>query len=218
MHCSSCMTKLRPVVAVDIDGTLGDYHGHLIAFAERYLGRVLPINTRNGYDGSEPHRDWFCRIAKIDVRTFRDIKLAYRQGAQKRCMPIFAGAVEGMKHLQELGAEIWITTTRPYLRLDGIDPDTREWLERHKIPYDHLLYDDDKYSVLASRVEPDRVVAVIDDIPEMYDEAAINFGNIRARLVDRPHNQASQTNARLPLNKAFDWAADNVTEWITHAK
>jgi hypothetical protein len=74
------------------------------------------------------------------------------------------------------GAELWLTTTRPYLRLDNVDPDTRWWIEKHEVPFDYMLYDECKYQELARRVDRARVVAVVDDLDEMYDDADAVFG------------------------------------------
>jgi hypothetical protein len=172
MRCSSCSAVVRPLVAIDIDGTLGDYHGHFQEFAEDYLGRDF---AGDEYNGDVSHREYWESLA-VPARTFRDMKLAYRQGAQKRLMPQFHGARELVEEIHKTGAEVWITTTRPYLRLDGVDPDTREWLLRNGIEYDGLLYDEDKYRVLAEQVEPSRVVAVLDDLPEQIEAAAWAFG------------------------------------------
>ena len=70
-----------------------------------------------------------------------------------------------------MGAEVWITTTRPYLRLDNVDPDTRHFLRRNRIQYDGLLYGEDKYKRLAKIVGADRIIMVLDDLPEMIEQA-----------------------------------------------
>jgi hypothetical protein len=178
MICTQCSRPIRPVVALDIDGTLGDYHGHLLDFALSYLGYGCPIlgTQPSQYDGSESYGDWMERAFGIDRRTYRDIKLAYRQGAQKRSMPVEPGARELTEGLRAAGAEVWIATSRPYLRLDSVDPDTREWLKRNRLWYDHIIYGEDKYDLLAQTVDPARVVAVLDDLPEQYDGAARAFG------------------------------------------
>jgi hypothetical protein len=62
-----------------------------------------------------------------------------------------------------MNIEVWLTTTRPYLNLSGIDSDTRFWLDRLGLRYDHLLYDEDKYEVLCQRIDGRRLVAVVDD-------------------------------------------------------
>lgn len=168
MRCTDCGQPVKPVVALDIDGTLADYHGHLIKFLIGYTGRV----PDGRFFGSGSMREWAQEQFGIDRRTWEDAKLAFRQGAMKRTMPAFFGAQRLCQLVQESGAELWLTTTRPYLRLDNVDPDTRVWLERNGIPYDYLLYDEQKYAVLAERVDPMRVVAVLDDELEQVEAAA----------------------------------------------
>lgn len=163
MRCSSCSAPIRPVVAVDIDGTLGNYHSHFHRFAVGYLNRRLP----EGYDGARA----FSEHLKLDKPTYREVKLAYRQGGLKRTMPAFDGAEEFMQDLRMLRVEVWIATTRPYLRLDNVDPDTREWLARHDMPYHHMLYDEDKYEQLVAYVDPERIVAVVEDLGEQCQRA-----------------------------------------------
>lgn len=192
MRCSTCSKVVKPIVAIDIDGTLGDYHSHFLQFAERYLGLEETYEYAD-YDGSLSFREWFTTLFQVEDKVWYDIKLAYRQGAQKRSMPIFKprAELEGFLYsITRYGGEIWITTTRPFLRLDGIDPDTREWLRRNKITYSGLLYDEDKYRVLAKNVDPDRVIAVLDDLPEQYDAAATAFGARVPILRRTPYNRA----------------------------
>lgn len=167
MLCTDCRAPVRPVVAVDIDGTLGDYHGHFLRFASDWLNKGNGDSYALSYHGKT---DLASHLG-ITKETYRTVKLAYRQGGMKRLMPTFEGARELLCTLEMSGAEIWITTTRPYLKLDSTDPDTRHWLERHRLPYDHLLYDDDKYSVLCDIVGKERIVGVLDDLDDNYDRA-----------------------------------------------
>lgn len=181
MLCSDCNAPIRPVVAIDIDGTLGDHHGHFHEFAESYVNQELGeaeeigsierrdriMRIRHPYPYDEEFSDWLGLPKGI----YRETKLAYRQGGMKRLMPVHEGASELVANLRSIGAEVWLCTTRPYLRLDNIDPDTREWLRRHDIGYDGLIYGEDKYHRLAEIVGPNRVVGVLDDLPEMFDEA-----------------------------------------------
>jgi len=188
MLCSNCSQIIRPVVALDIDGTIGDYHGHFIRFAEQYVGRRL----RDDYTGSTGFKEWFWEVNQVEPPEFRAIKLAYRQGGMKRSMPIIDGAIELVSEIRSHDAELWVTTTRPYLSLDNIVPDTVEWLRRHKIEYDGgMLFDEDKYAQLVTRVNPDRIVVVIDDLPEMCDDADYAVGRPVGILIANPYNVAS---------------------------
>ena len=184
MLCTGCKTNIKPVVAIDIDGTLGDYHEHLIRFAESYLGVILDRD----YRGDMEFKKWWS-LQGIPLDEFRDIKLAYRQGAQKRSMPVYTGAPGAIQIMGDK-AEIWITTTRPYLRHDSIDPDTMFWLERHLIPGDGLIYGDDKYEDLLDLIERDRVVAIVDDLSEELVKANNIFGE-KSIQYGTPWNSAS---------------------------
>lgn len=187
MKCSNCSEVVRPVVAIDIDGTLGDYHGHFQEFAELWLGREMEPGFE--YDGRQSHRSWFCEAFDTDATTFRAIKLAYRQGGMKRSMPPFPGAAPLVNGLRER-AEVWLTTTRPHDRFDRVDPDTREWLRRNNIGYDGLLYSGDKMRELAARVEPERVCFVFDDLVETLLEAEGLFPSGSTVLRASRYNEA----------------------------
>jgi uncharacterized HAD superfamily protein len=49
------------------------------------------------------------------------------------------------------------------MRLDNMDPDTREWLRRNEVPYKGLLYDENKYDRLCEAIDKERVVLVLED-------------------------------------------------------
>lgn len=150
----------KVIVALDIDGTLGDYHANFLRFAQDWFGRKMPDPSQNN-PGLRLHK-----FMGVPLRAYRECKLAYRQGGLKRSMPVYEGAADLTRSIRKLGAEVWICTTRPYLRLDNIDPDTREWLRRNKIQYDAILYGDDKYHEL-NRQAGWRVGMVVDDLPKM---------------------------------------------------
>jgi hypothetical protein len=56
--CTRCSSVVKPLVAVDIDGTLGDYHTHFLNFAREYLGPNYWIPCHSlAYDGSTGFKD-----------------------------------------------------------------------------------------------------------------------------------------------------------------
>jgi hypothetical protein len=174
--CSDCHQPIKPVVAIDVDGTLGDYHSHFLRFASDWIGEGHAHDpAMYDYTGYPPFKKWFKGYFGVGDKEWHEIKLAYRQGGMKRTMPVFNGAQALCWAVRNAGAELWITTTRPYLSLDNIVPDTVEWCRRREIAYDGMLFDEDKYQQLATRVDPRRVVAVLDDLPEMYDAAEQTF-------------------------------------------
>jgi hypothetical protein len=190
MLCSKCSNPIRPVVAIDIDGTLGNYHGHFYDFMIGYTG-VLPSDKTLKYQGDEPYSDYISRNFGCSLDQFRAAKLAYRQGAYKRTMPTYPGAMSLVKLLYPV-CELWITTTRPYMRVDQIDPDTQEWLFRNQMPFHGLLFHEDKYQVLADRIDVRRVVAVVDDLKENLDSASALFGDHIPIQFATVYNRASR--------------------------
>lgn len=196
---------LRPVVALDIDGTLGDYYSHFLSFAEDWLGRELDKDYELG---SGSLAKW-CGISKT---TYRKIKLAYRQGGQKRSMPMFPGADDLTRSLRKRGAIIALCTTRPYLHLSNIEPDTVHWLRRNRIQYDNILMGEHKYRDLKFMYGKDRVVMVLDDLPEMLVQADdLGFPTVLRR---RPHNNGAEWNRSVNiLREAETVGLQLLTEW-----
>lgn len=156
----------RPVFGLDIDGTMGVYHGHFLNFAEGWLGREMRPTYE--FDGSES----LAAFMGVSKATYRRVKLAYRQGGLKRSMPAYPGASELTRALRARGALVVICTTRPYLALSNIEPDTREWARRNGIQYDGFIFGEHKYRDLVRMVGASRIVGVLDDLPEMYEQAS----------------------------------------------
>lgn len=207
MLCSSCNNHIKPVVAFDIDGVLGDYHAHFTDFCMNYWQhtRLAP----GPYDGSMEFEEWLG-LSKIE---YREAKLAYRQGGLKRWLPVFGDAGEVVNDVRSAGAEVWIATTRPWQRLDNIDPDTREWLRRAGLPYDGLLYGDDKYNQLCEAVGDRRIMGVADDLL-VQCQIADKLG-LPIIQIDRWHNSHSSQRfyARGTLLNAAHMMIRNIEGW-----
>jgi phosphoglycolate phosphatase-like HAD superfamily hydrolase len=184
--------KTRPVVALDLDGTLLDYHRHFLVFAAGYLGTWDPEEPAYlAYDARIPLHKWL-RVSKT---TYRECKLAYRRGQMKRSVPALPPplpqAGELTRQLRRWGADIWICTTRPYLSHDEVDDATRHSLRRNGVQYQGIIWGERKYHELVRTVGKDRVAAVLDDLPEMCTQAA-KLG-LPAGFALRPHNRLQFT-------------------------
>lgn len=196
-----------PVVALDIDGTLGAYHAHFTKFAEAWTGKSMPSATEP--TGGVP----FYKHLGISKSTYRRIKLAYRQGGLKRSMPVYEGVGDFTRHIRACGAQVWICTTRPYLSLDNIEPDTKHWLRvRAKAQYDNVLFGEHKYRDLVRAIGKGRVVMVADDLPEMIDQAC-GLG-LRAYIRTQPYNvEYTRLDLAGRVNDCRDMMAAFHQEW-----
>lgn len=216
--CSNCGAgPVRPVVAFDIDGTLGDYHAHFYHFCATYFGWPGGRMVRPKWDGQGEFED-YLGLTKAE---YREAKLAYRQGGYKRWLPIFPGAAEGVRGLAEI-ADVWIATTRPWQRLDNIDPDTREWLRRHGM-LEHisgLLYGETKYEQLCASVDPARIVAVVEDLPEQFINAKhLGLPVILHEYWHNEYHRSAYSTTLVPrgtLDVCMQWAGVRAAEWIRH--
>jgi hypothetical protein len=207
-----------PVVGLDIDGMLGDYHGHFLWFATQWFGRPFPHpdEVNPGMRLSD--------FMGIPHHEYQECKLAYRQGGLKRFMPVYPFASELTSLIRKAGAEVWICTTRPYLRLDNIDPDTREWLRRNNIEYDAVIFEaldgKTKYEALVEQVGIPRIVAVADDLMEQTHDA-IDLGINRVYLRDQPYNRMDYAEGERvnTLGELSACLAQDIKDWkMSHGR
>jgi hypothetical protein len=196
----------RPVVALDIDGTMGAYHSHFWRMACAYTGRDLP--NPESWDGTCS----FYQHLGISKATYRRIKLAYRQGGYKRSMPVYEGVSYMSRRLREEGAVVAICTTRPYLQLEVVDADTRHWLtKRAKVQFDCIISGEHKYRDLVSMFGKDRIVAVYEDLPEQA-KVCEDLG-IPLFLKDKPYNQGGY----LSVSYSFGYRVHSAQEFLVSA-
>lgn len=173
----------RPVFALDIDGTLLDYHGHFVRFANMYFDITC---DPEGYDARQP----FYKYLGVSKAAYRRCKLAYRRGELKRSLPPlpapYPAANVLTRTLRGWGAEVWLCTTRPYLSHDVVDDATRHNLRRNGVSYNGLIWGQHKYRELVRTVGKERIVGVLDDLPEMCIQAT-KLG-LRTAFAEREHN------------------------------
>lgn len=155
MYRSTRPGPSAPLVALDLDGTLGDYHRHFERFAQMWTGRDIVWDP----EVVGP----FYRQLGMSRAVYRQCKLAYRMGGMKRSIPVFDGAAEMVRAIRGAGVGVAACTTRPYLAMSTIDLDTQHWLKRNGIKVDHILYGEHKYRDLVKSVGRDRVVCALDD-------------------------------------------------------
>jgi hypothetical protein len=213
-----------PVVAIDLDGTSGDYHKHFVWFLNNIYypsSTYRPIWTPNMFGE-------FSEALGMEKDAYRDGKLAYRQGGLKRCMPQFPADVEkggieqDVQYIRSLGVQVWVTTNRPWMRLDNIDKDTKYWIDNNMGEVDGVIFSQEKYHDLIDNVGKDRILGVFDDLPENIEAAQELKLNVVLREGD--HNQWWRMNAHPPLSeqvpgvRRFKDFTYHVEEWIEEHK
>lgn len=189
-----------PIVALDLDGTLGDYHRHFERFAQMWTGRDIVWDAEiNGP---------FYRQLGMSKAVYRQCKLAYRMGGMKRSIPMFEGAADLSRAVRGAGVAIAACTTRPYLAMSTIDLDTQHWLRRNAIKVDHILYGEHKYRDLVKSVGRSRVVCALDD-----DLSQLGVAE-RLGVVPIMRRNEANMNYQPNQNQAFVWDLQEATEMI----
>jgi len=189
-----------PIVALDLDGTLGDYHRHFERFAQMWTGRDIVWDAEiNGP---------FYRQLGMSKAVYRQCKLAYRMGGMKRSIPMFEGAADLSRAVRGAGVAIAACTTRPYLAMSTIDLDTQHWLRRNAIKVDHILYGEHKYRDLVKSVGRSRVVCALDD-----DLSQLGVAE-RLGVVPIMRRNEANMNYQPNQNQAFVWDLKEATEMI----
>jgi hypothetical protein len=199
---------------VDIDGTMADWETEWFNFAAIWLDLLDKLPHWLEWDGVGELSNYMG----LDKEVYRTVKLAFRQGGFKRWIRPYPQLPSLVNGIHELGAELWITTTRPYLRLDNMDPDTREWLRRNNVEYHGLIYGEDKYLQLGQAVGSDRVAAVLDNEASCYRRAlGLEYSPILRRtkynrnvLTHRHHGTIYQAHG---FGEALAMITERVEKW-----
>lgn len=178
---------MRPVAALDIDGTLLDYHRHFLRFAAGYFGHDPDDPGYLDYDARLP----MYKHLRVGKASYRKCKLAYRRGQLKRSLPMleppYPNANELTHLLRRWGCDIWLCTTRPYLSHDEVDDATRHNLRRNGVVYQGLIWGEHKYRELVRTVGRERIIGVLDDMPDMCNQA--HSLGLPTALAIRSHNE-----------------------------
>ncbi len=107
MLCSGCSETVTPIVVWDIDGTLGAYHWAFTEFVRRYWNLDVNPHTDPWYGEGE-----FEDYLGLTKERYRQAKLAYRLGGNKRWLPIYQGAQEAMTLSATGGRDPDLSTSR----------------------------------------------------------------------------------------------------------
>lgn len=148
--------KDQKVVGIDIDGVLGMYHEWFTEYCKQIWGVAV---------------DEFHEIQDlVGIDKYEEIKAAYRQSGWKAKMPAKPGAVEFTKALKEAGYQIIILTARPYKKYTRIYPDTLEFLRNNGIPFDAIIWDEQKHLKIIKQFP--NMEFMVEDTPEIAMEVA----------------------------------------------
>lgn len=159
------------VCYLDIDGVLNLYPQCWIDYINMKLNRKIET------------LDEAKKV--LSYRTYTDLKREYRESNYKRSLKIRKGADSFSHFLKRNGYKIVILTSRPYEEHPGLVNGTVEWLEKHHILYDELLFERNKPAAAVSKY-PDLLFGVDDS---KHDANLLGRWGYKMFLMDNTHNQ-----------------------------
>lgn len=168
----------KKIVGVDIDGVLAEYPLSFLNFVNKELGTSYTIEQVKAYNIAE--------CLGLPLEQVMELKHKYRETGQKRFIPLCSGAREFLVWLEAQGYAIVLLTSRPFDKYKRILPDTMEWLLINDLPYDALMFDENKNERLLKEFGPERLAFFVDDVSK-YANSIADLG-VRCYLINKPYN------------------------------
>lgn len=163
--------KSKSVVGCDLDGVIGDIVLQLVRFSR-----------------SEHHIHLSRKqIVSENIETCTSIRRDQLHGLFEnreffRTLPVVPRTRESLSKLKAAGFSIHIVTDRFWY--SGIHEDTTDWLNRHRIPYDSVVF-----ARKAAKSDVAQRLRVQYFIEDQLSNARLLAPFCRVLLLDRPYNQ-----------------------------
>jgi uncharacterized HAD superfamily protein len=181
------------VVGCDLDGVIGDIVQQLVRFCRREHGILL---TRKQIVSENIETCTLIRREQLH-RLFENREFF-------RSLPLVPRARESLSKLRAAGHQIHIVTDRFWYA--GIHDDTTDWLIRHRIPFDSVVF--------ARKAEKHDIAESLKlqwFVEDQLSNARLLAPLCRVLLLDRPYNQGDVP-ARVTRTDSLSEAVDLITQ------
>lgn len=169
------------VAGVDIDGVLAQYPEGFLDFVNGKLGTNYTAEGLKEYNLYEAF--------DIPVPIMEQLKDEFRSTGRKRHLPVIPGAKEFLETLRAKGYQIVLLSARPYKQYKRIFADTQEWLKKNQLPYDAILWDENKCVKLLREFGQDTVSFFVEDhLGQANDVARLGC---KVYLLEKSYNQGA---------------------------
>lgn len=140
--------------------------------------------------------------ASLKLKVTEDMKNQFYAGGRFREMDPIAGASEGLARVRAAKIKTVLITARPQWQYKRLHADTVQWLAKHNMAYDLLLFSRNKVEAIYDHVQPAWPMAAVEDHPknaEAYAEAGVPVF-----LFDQPYNR--QVSASKLITRVGSWS------------
>ena len=167
------------IIGIDLDDTLTDFAEFKYNFVKDYLQK----NNLNfaELDPTAPYIESMFDFPKDDFMPYWfDFYEEMFLGA-----PIRENALEMLTKIKELGHTIIIVTARTKKWFEDPFHISKIWLDKHNIPYDHLITEREDKDVVCKE---NNITFFIDDYPRNID--ALTQADITTCIMETPYNKS----------------------------
>ena len=168
----------KKICYLDIDGVLNNYPKCWLDFLRE---KLLSEDSRTQYI------TWDLNRAKhnIPYQIYKNMKWEYRESGYKENIPADPNAETLCDRLKAMGFHICIITSRPVKEHPSLFKQTVRWLDKRRIEYDDLIFDEDKHIAVLKRY-PHLKFGVEDH--RYYANLVASWG-YKMYLIDNEYNQ-----------------------------
>lgn len=161
----------RDVIVFDLDGTVADFRG---GFAE-WWGRTDNVASLHAdIDNGVRYNDYENTKTAFEV-----------QGGYER-LPAYPDAIALLKAERSRGAFLFCTTARPADRFERVREDTLNWMRKHGIYPDAIVFGRDERIIQLLRLRRDNRIVMLEDDPTLAMRAV--GSGIATMLRTQPYN------------------------------
>ena len=193
------------LIYIDVDDVISDTTITFPLLLEKHFGKTIPFEAITSFDlGISFGLDMDELDRFMDIAHSPDVLSEYQPRP---------GAIDSIQSFLSLGYEIAVVTGRP----PSVKALTKEWLEKHDVPFHHLLFVD-KYSRILPAVDFSFTIS-LESLAQMnfcfaVEDSGYMAGflsqhmRIPVALMDRPWNRTSQYmgNSSIDLvSRCQDW-------------
>lgn len=136
------------------------------------------------------------------LRLLESLKEDFYRGGGFRDLPPIPGARETLRKMRAAGYSVAVITARPYWQYKRLYSDTIEWLKRHDIEYDLILFNKDKAEAIYEHIHPAQPLFFIED----RAKHCLELANIGVKVLHLSGGKAGGIEPHPLIHPVKDWA------------
>jgi|3_EtaG_2_1085321.scaffolds.fasta_scaffold00278_32 sRNA-binding regulator protein Hfq len=167
----------HPIALIDIDGVIAQYPKPLMTYFALQVGDEEWIDKQPS------------DFLRHNPTLFHELKREYRLSGRKSQVPIVPGIRTFMNWLKSNEYTIVLLTARPYDKIYRIYADTLKFLSENNIPYDCIIWNENKGQYAVEHLGSANVEFAIDD--EVLNANEFAYNGIRSYLFNPSGEEVS---------------------------